>query len=271
MGAESTSQSDILNMTIDGHRLEYRHVVSTATDARTIVLMHEALGSISLWKEFPQRLVDSCGCNALVYSRYGNGFSDVLSEARQPDYLHREARHVLPELLEKLGISNPILFGHSDGASIALIYAAMSTARVSGLIALAPHVMVENLTLENIRAARTAYQTTDLPKRLAPYHRSPDATFWGWNNIWLKPEFRDWNIEALLPAVRCPLFAIQGREDEYGTLAQLDILERAVPDSERLVLDRCRHSPHRDQPDAVLTAVGDFVGRLRGAAQRGGH
>lgn len=241
-----------------------------SSDAPTVVFLHEGLGSIGLWKDFPQQLVESCGCNAFVYSRYGNGFSVVLTEARRPDYMHREAREALPELLDKLDVSNPILLGHSDGASIALIHAALPSSKILGVVALAPHVIVEDLTLENIRAARTAYQSTDLPARLSKYHQDADSTFWGWNDIWLHPDFREWNIEALLPAIRCPVLAIQGREDEYGTLRQLDIIEHEVPTSELLVLDQCRHSPHRDQPAAVLTAVGDFVRRLCSSSQISG-
>ena len=250
-------------MTVDGRRLEYRRLTGGSDDALTVVFLHEGLGSIGLWKDFPQRLVESCACNALVYSRYGNGFSDTLTEARRPDYMHREARTVLPEILDALEIGNPILFGHSDGASISLIHAAMKTAAIRGVVALAPHVIVEDLTVDGIRAARTAYRETDLPKRLSKYHRDVDSTFWGWNDIWLNPDFRDWNIESLLPDIRCPVLAIQGRADEYGTLRQLDLIERAAPLAGSLVLDGCRHSPHRDQAAAVLRAAGDFI-RLHG-------
>jgi pimeloyl-ACP methyl ester carboxylesterase len=248
-------------LTVDGRCLEYQWHKGKSVDAPTVVFLHEGLGSIGLWKNFPQQLVDASGCSAVVYSRYGNGFSDVLTEARQPDYMHREARAVLPEFLDKLNVSNPILFGHSDGASIALIHAAMESSRILSIVALAPHVIVEDLTLENIRAARTAYQSTDLPSRLSKYHKDADSTFWGWNDIWLSPDFRDWNIESLLSGIRCPVLAIQGREDEYGTLRQLDILKREMPTAQLRVLDQCRHSPHRDQPAALLSAVGDFIRR----------
>ena len=255
-------------ITVDGRRLEYKLLEGQSNDAPTIVVLHEGLGSVDLWKDIPSRLAVSCGCNALVYSRYGNGYSDLLTEARRTDYMHREARVVLPELLDKLRVSHPILFGHSDGGSIALIHAAMDTSRVLGVVTLAAHVIVEDLTLESIRAARTAYQSTDMPTRLSKYHKDADSTFWGWNDIWLHPDFRNWNIESLLPQIPCPVLAIQGREDEYGTLRQLEILERETPKAELLVLEHCRHSPHRDQPASVLSAAHDFIRRASHSSKR---
>jgi pimeloyl-ACP methyl ester carboxylesterase len=222
-------------------------------------MLHEGLGSLALWKDFPVQLALATGCRVLVYSRLGYGGSTVLTEPRKPDYMHAEARVWLPQILAMLDVRRPFLFGHSDGASIALIHAARPESDVAGLMLLAPHVIVEDLTVSSIAQARVAYETTALPQRLAPYHRDGDATFWGWNRIWLDPAFRDWDIRALLPAIRCPVLAIQGREDEYGTLRQLELLQSLVADTQILVLPDCRHSPHRDQTAAVLAAAGRFV------------
>jgi pimeloyl-ACP methyl ester carboxylesterase len=227
-------------------------------------MLHEGLGSLSLWKDFPEHLAAATGCRVLVYSRHGYGGSSILSAPRDPHYMHDEARVWLPQILRRLEVRGPVLFGHSDGASIALIHAAQPSAQLSGLILLAPHVRVEDLTVASIAKARAAFETTDLPLRLARHHRDAQATFRGWNDIWLDAAFRGWNIEGLLGAIRCPLLAIQGREDEYGTLEQVEILRRAVAGSVLRVLEDCRHSPHRDQPQAVLDAARDFIAGLRG-------
>jgi pimeloyl-ACP methyl ester carboxylesterase len=200
-----------------------------------------------------------------VYSRYGYGQSSVLRESFKPDYMHREALEALPEFLRQLHIVNPILFGHSDGGSIALIHAGAAKWPVRGLILEAPHCFVENISITGIEAAKQAYLGTDLGKKLGRYHADPDKTFWGWNNIWLHTDFRSWNIEKYLPAITCPILAIQGIDDEYGTLAQIDaIAARAGGPVELAKLAQCAHSPHRDQPDAVLTAVGKFVTGFNG-------
>ncbi len=217
-----------------------------------------------MWKDFPDRLAAACHCHALIYSRYGNGFSDTLAAPRQVDYMHREALDALPELLERLSISKPILCGHSDGGSIALLYAGLGPRDAAGLIVCAPHVLVEDITIRNIEAARTAYETTDLRSRLARHHADVDRTFHGWNDIWLHQDFRTWNIQDCLPAIRCPVLAIQGVEDEYGTLEQIGLIARsAAAPVELQKLENCRHSPHRDRPDAVIDAAVDFVSRLR--------
>ena len=179
--------------------------------------------------------------------------------------MHDEALGTLPVLLDALGIDRPILIGHSDGASIALIHAGSGVRPVRALIALAPHVFVEDLSIAGIEQARLAYDRNDLRAKLGRYHADVDSAFRGWNDIWLSPTFRDWNIEGVLPGIACPLLLIQGRDDEYGTLAQLDAIERGVSGPvERVELDDCGHSPHRDQPDATLTAIGDFIATLRG-------
>lgn len=251
-----------------GDRLEYRWAAEGASlhDAPALVLLHEGLGSAAMWKDFPDLLAEATGCRTLVYSRLGYGQSDVLRHAHRPDYMHREALEVLPQVLEQLDIDSPILIGHSDGASIALIHAGAGH-RVRALALMAPHVFVEDLTVDNIVQAKTAFETTDMAVKLARYHADAFAVFRAWNDIWLHPEFRGWNIESYLSGVVCPVLAIQGADDEYGTLAQLDAIERGVRGRfERLILPECRHSPHRDQKERTLEAIAGFVERIRAPA-----
>ncbi len=250
---------------MQGRELEVQRLGGAHPSKPVIVFLHEGLGSISMWREFPERVVARACCSAIVYSRYGYGNSEVFHGERQVDYMHQEALLVLPELLRKLAVNNPILLGHSDGGSIALIYAGTRVSKESpkALILLAPHVFVEDLTVQSIAAAKTAFETTDLAEKLARHHKDPAATFWGWNRIWLHPEFRNWDIEEFLPRIICPVLAIQGVQDEYGTFAQLDSIERLVPRGvERVKLENCRHSPHRDQKDRVVEAIGTFVDKL---------
>jgi len=244
---------------VAGHRLECVRV-SGAKAAPTLVFLHEGLGSVALWKDFPARVAAATGCAALVYSRAGYGRSSPAALPRAPDYMHVEALTVLPALLDRLGIADPILIGHSDGASIALLHAGSGKRPVRALVALAPHVFVEDMSIASIDEVRRQYETTDLREKLARRHADPDAAFRGWNDIWLAPAFRGWNIEGCLPGVRCPLLLIQGRDDEYGSAAQLDAIERQAGGTvARLELADCRHSPHRDQPEATLAAIVDFV------------
>jgi pimeloyl-ACP methyl ester carboxylesterase len=250
-------------ITIGGHRLEYERIAGTRSGVPTLVFLHEGLGSLALWKDFPAEVSTRTGAPALVYSRYGYGNSDPIAAPRRVDFMHEEALESLPALLGALGIENPILIGHSDGASIALIHAGTGRWPVRGLILEAPHVFVEELTVKSIAAARDLYRTTDLKQRLERYHADPESAFWGWNDIWLDPAFRSWNIEAALPGVACPVLTIQGADDEYGTLAQLDAIGRGVRGSvERLVLAQCKHSPHRDQPAVTLAAIARFIDNL---------
>ncbi|MGH8950086.1 MAG: alpha/beta fold hydrolase [Acidimicrobiia bacterium] len=245
---------------IDGLRLEYRLIGEGNGPA--LVFLHEGLGSMGLWRKFPDLLVEATGSRGLVYSRAGHGRSDPVHERRTPDFMHREALVVLPRLLEELEISFPILIGHSDGASIALIHAGAGHP-VSGLVLLAPHVFVEPESVAGIEAARERFETTDLAERMARHHLDPRSTFRGWNDIWLDSAFRDWNIEDSLPGVKCPTLLIQGLDDEYGTLAQLDAIERGLAGpSQRLVLEDCGHSPHLAQPDQVLLATARFVSEI---------
>jgi len=250
---------------VDGKRLETLWIEPETAARPTIVMLHEGLGSIALWKDFPQRLALGTGCAVLVYSRYGHGGSDRLMEKRPVEFMHHEGEVVLPSLLDKLGISRPILLGHSDGGSIALVFAGKYPERPRALILEAPHVFVEDLSVASISQANVSYQTTDLPKKLGRYHAHVDETFWGWNDIWLDPQFRSWNIEGYLPAVRCPILCIQGEEDEYGTIAQVKAIEACVPATEILMLPKCKHSPHRDQAEATLEKMVDFVARMQGS------
>jgi len=244
-----------------GRRLEYVwHGGSVA--GPVVVMLHEGLGSVSMWRDFPSRLSAATGARVLVYSRYGHGRSAALESPRTPQYLHEEALESLPELLDRLGVTSPVLFGHSDGASIALIHAAAAGRPVAAIVALAPHVKVEDLSVASIRKAREAYVSGDLRERLGRHHEHVDAMFWGWNDIWLADAFRSWNIEALLPRIACPILAIQGLDDEYGTLEQIESIARSVPRTRLLALTACRHSPHRDQPAAVLRATAEFIASL---------
>ncbi|MEO8738749.1 MAG: alpha/beta hydrolase [Casimicrobiaceae bacterium] len=244
---------------IDGVELEYVRVRQERT-APVLVFLHEGLGSVAMWRDFPQRLAASCGCPALIYSREGYGRSAPLAAPRRTDYMHEEALVRLPALLDRLGIAAPILIGHSDGASIALIHAGAHLRPVRACVALAPHVFVEDVSIAGIAAARDAYANGTLRERLARYHRDVDSAFRGWNEVWLSPDFRDWNIESYIAAIDCPLLLIQGRDDEYGTLAQLDVIERVtVADVSRRVLDDCGRSPQRDQPEATLNAMAGFI------------
>jgi len=244
-----------------GHRIEYAWI--GARGAPALVFLHEGLGSIQQWRDFPQRLCERAGARGLVYDRYGYGQSDVLAEPRVgTDFMHREAQDALPELLRGLGLEAPVLVGHSDGASIALIHAG-SGHPVRALVLMAPHVFVEEISVRSIEAARRQFETTDLRARLARYHRDPDKTFRLWNDAWLDPAFRDWNIEPYLPRIRCPVLAIQGEDDEYGTLAQVEAIARQVAGPCRLVkLPACGHSPFKDQPEAVLDAVSTFLDEI---------
>jgi pimeloyl-ACP methyl ester carboxylesterase len=246
---------------VNGKRLEallYQPVGANTT----VVMLHEGLGSIAMWKDFPERVAEATGCGVLVYSRYGHGKSERLAEKRSADFMHHEAKVVLPELLRQFEIERPILLGHSDGASIALIYAGTWPAQVRALILEAPHVFVEDFGIRSITAIRKLYESSALPQRLARYHDHADETFRGWNDIWLDPQFRDWNIEEYLAAISCPTLVIQGENDEYGTLAQVEAIQRRVPATQSLILPHCGHSPHRDQTSLTLDAISKFVATL---------
>jgi pimeloyl-ACP methyl ester carboxylesterase len=249
-------------VTVASHRIEYERIAIGTTPRSTLVLLHEGLGSVSMWRDFPERLARATGCDAIVASRYGYGRSDPLSAPRTVRYMHDEALVALPELLDALAIERPILVGHSDGGSIALILAGAGLRPLEGVVTLAAHVMVEDLTVASIAAAKVVYETTDLRAKLARHHADVDSAFLGWNRIWLDPAFRAWNIEEYLPRIACPVLAIQGEDDEYGTMDQMRRIGAAVADVLLVRIPDCRHSPHRDQPDAVIAAIGRFVGRI---------
>ncbi len=246
-----------------GHSLEYEWVEGAEP---ALVFLHEGLGSIRQWRDFPARVARSTGRRALVYNRYGYGGSDVLSESRVGiRFMHDEALKTLPDLLEKLSVKNPVLVGHSDGASIALIYAG-SGHPVRALAVMAPHVFVEDVCIRSIERAKRDFETTDLAQRLGRYHRDPRKTFYLWNDAWLDPDFRAWSIEEYLPGIRCPVLAIQGENDEYGTMAQLESIRASVAGRCELVkLPACGHAPFRDRPEETLFALSNFIGGVCGA------
>ncbi len=258
----STSGTSRNAVVVEGKRLEILWIEPRHPARPAIVMLHEGLGSIALWKDFPAKVAERTGCGVLVYSRYGHGNSDKLLEKRPVRFMHNEGEVVLPQLLDALGVVKPVLIGHSDGGSIALIFAGKYPDAVSGLILEAPHVFVEDLSVASIAKAKVMYQTTDFSQRLGRYHPNVDATFWGWNDIWLDPAFRLWNIEEYLPRIKCPVLCIQGEQDEYGTVAQVQAIKAAAPQTRIAMLPNCRHSPHRDQEEKTLELLAEFVGSL---------
>ena len=241
-----------------------RHAAAAGSERRApLVFLHEGLGSIDLWRTFPDDVRLEAGSPAtVIYSRHGYGGSAVVDEPRSIEYMHHEADSVLPDLLERLEVERPVLIGHSDGASIALLFAGAGRP-VAGLVLLAPHVFVEDRSITGIAGARHAYQHGDLAARMSRYHRDAEATFWGWNDVWLSPAFRDWNIEDRLSAIRSPILLIQGADDEYGSEAQLDAVERGVAGRcRRVVVPGVGHSPHLAAPQTTREAVVEFIGQL---------
>jgi len=245
-----------------GHRLEYAWFGAADTAARPIVMLHEGLGSLAQWKDFPDQLAAATRRRVLAYSRYGYGASEPLAGPLGVDFMHIEALETLPELLDALEVREPVLFGHSQGASMALIHAARAHRNVAAVVAMAPLVFVESSGLDSIRQARLAFLDTDLREKLLRYHDDVESAFWGWNDIWLNPDFATWSIEALLPEITCPVLTIQGLEDEYGTIEQINRIVSAIPHLRRLELPQVGHSPHRDQPETVLSAVRGFLASL---------
>ncbi|MGE0699710.1 MAG: alpha/beta fold hydrolase [Hyphomicrobiaceae bacterium] len=249
---------------ICGARLETR-LIPGAADKPWLVLLHEGLGSVSMWRDFPARLARRLDMPALVYSRRGYGQSDALDGPRQPDFMHREALDVLPALLAAHGIERALLVGHSDGASIALVHAAHHPEVVAGAVLMAPHVLVETISQQSIAKIAESYERTDLKARLARHHAHVDDAFLGWSRIWLDPRFRTWSLGPECARLAVPTLLVQGEDDEYGTLAQLDAIEQAAPvRPERLVLAGCGHSPHREREGDVLEAIAGFAARCIG-------
>ncbi len=238
-------------------RLEVLHIAPERSGT-PLVFLHEGLGSVAAWRDFPRTLCDRLGARGVVYSRRGYGQSDPLTAPRTTDYLHREAHEVLPALLSHLQVEAPLLVGHSDGGSIALLYAARHSP--AAIAIMAPHVLVEDVTLEGIRVARATWSSggpsNRLREALARVHTDAAGAFFGWNDAWLAPAFAHWNIEAEIETVRCPVLAIQGFDDQYGTMEQLDRIARRVQGPCTLLkLAQCGHAPHRDQPEAVSAAI----------------
>ena len=230
-----------------------------------LVMLHEGLGSVRLWRGLPETLHKLTGARVLAFSRFGHGESDPPPRPRTPTFMHEEALEVLPEVLSAADIEEPpMLVGHSDGASIALIYAASHP--VAGLALMAPHVFVEQICVDAIRETRDAFDNEGLRERMARHHRDPEAAFKGWCDVWLDPEFLDWNLEPLLPKIRAPALLIQGRDDEYGTLAQIDAIQRGLAGpSERLIVSG-GHSPHLEHPKEVPDSIASFIERIRARA-----
>jgi pimeloyl-ACP methyl ester carboxylesterase len=245
-------------LTLGAVRVEVARWGNAHRDTLPILLLHEGLGSIALWRDFPNDLAAATGREVIAWSRQGHGWSDPLPVSRRPDYMHLEAE-LLPELHRRLGVPRAHWLGHSDGASIALIGAALFPDLLGALITMAPHVLVEDITVTSIGEIGASYRGSDMGKRMARYHSDPDHVFARWLDIWLDPAFRDWNIELLLPSIRAPALLIQGCDDKYGTMDQLDRIAAALPETERRELDACGHSPHRDRPNEVIEAIATFL------------
>jgi len=232
--------------------------------APTIVMLHEGLGSVEMWKDFPAKVAEATGHSVFAYSRAGYGKSDPADLPQPVDYMTREAVEVLPSVFEAITLERGILLGHSDGASIAAIYAgSVSDMRIRGLILMAPHFFTEAIGLESIKRAKDAFEHGDLREKLTKYHRDPDAAFRGWNDAWLNPQFQGWNIADSIDHWRIPVLAFQGAEDEYGTEAQIDeVEERTYSPAETAILEDCGHAPHRDRPEQTLALIAEFAERL---------
>jgi pimeloyl-ACP methyl ester carboxylesterase len=251
-------------------RIEYRWVNEPAGDAPLAVFLHEGLGSLAMWRDWPQSLCEQLGMRGLVYSRPGYGRSTPRAhDVKWPvDFMTAQARDILPALLDALNIDmrqrqRMWLVGHSDGGSIALLYAALYPEALAGAVAIAPHVFVEDISVQSIAQTKQLYETTDLRGKLSRYHADVDSAFYGWNDIWLNPAFRQWTIAEELPAIREPLLAVQGHDDHYGTMAQIETIAQRVPHARLVKLDACGHSPHRDAPQALNEAIAAFIVQQR--------
>jgi pimeloyl-ACP methyl ester carboxylesterase len=258
---------------VSGVQLEVAIVGPANPSAPSLVFLHEGLGSVSLWRDWPAQLCAQLHMPGLIYSRQGYGQSDATANVKsnskvincvrqgrlQADYMHHEALTVLPRLLEGLGIQNPVLIGHSDGGTIALIHASQHP--VAACVVMAPHVMVEDISVHAIAQAREAFLQGSLKERLAKFHADVDGAFWQWNDVWLSSEFRGFDIRKEIESMTAPLLAIQGEDDAYGTMAQIDDIAVHVPHAERVKLASCGHSPHRDQPAQVNAAIAQFLSK----------
>ncbi|MFN3348709.1 alpha/beta fold hydrolase [Pseudorhodoplanes sp.] len=244
--------------------LEYRMIGPRPDRAPTLVLLHEGLGCVAMWNDFPDKLAAATGCGVFVYSRAGYGKSSPVPLPRPIGYMHDEARTSLPRLLDAIGFQRGILVGHSDGASIAAIYAGShQDHRVRGLVLMAPHFIVEDISVKSIAEAREAYNTGDLRARLAKYHSNVDVAFRGWNDVWLENDFRTWDISEELAYIRVPILIVQGEDDQYGTVRQIEIAqEECYCPVDVALLPGVKHNPAREAADVTLRAVSDFVTRI---------
>jgi pimeloyl-ACP methyl ester carboxylesterase len=249
---------------IGSQRLEYRMIGPRPEQAPTLVLLHEGLGCVGLWGDFPDKLQKATGCGVFVYSRAGYGRSSPVKLPRPLSYMHDEARETLPQLLDAIGFERGLLVGHSDGASIAAIYAGShQDHRVGGLVLIAPHFFTEDVGIASIEDARKAYETGDLRQRLSRWHKDVDNAFKGWNGAWLDPDFRKWDLTEILAYIRVPVLIVQGEDDQYGTVEQIEAAEReCYCPVEVALLKGARHSPQSDAPEATLSAISDFVDRV---------
>jgi pimeloyl-ACP methyl ester carboxylesterase len=248
-------------LTIGASDLEYRMIGPPPADAPTIVMLHEGLGSANLWGDFPERLQAATGAGVFLYSRAGYGASTPARLPRPVDYMHTEALEVLPKLLDAIGFRRGLLLGHSDGASIAAIYSGShQDHRVEGVVMIAPHFVVEDISVASIARIKTAYETTELKAKLARWHRDVDNAFYGWNGAWLNPKFRDWDISEYLAYIRVPVAILQGVDDEYGTMRQVEIArEECYCPLDVTVIPGAGHAPHREAPGPALDAIGEFA------------
>jgi pimeloyl-ACP methyl ester carboxylesterase len=244
---------------IDGRKIEYSWFGNG--NAHTLVFLHDGIGCLSLWRDFPARVAEATDSRAFVFSRFGYGLSDPVKLPRPVHFMHDEALQILPKIITAMEIENPILIGHSDGGSISLIYAATHYGKnVRALILEAPHVFVEELTAQSIFEAGEDYRKGTLRERLERHHgKNVDVAFWGWNQVWLNPAFRTWNIEEYLPNVKCPVLVIQGAQDNFGTIKQVETISKKCNSVQTLILQDCKHTPHKEQPDATFTAVVNFI------------
>ena len=248
-------------LSIGGASLEYKWLAPQSADAPTIVMLHEGLGSVGLWNDFPEKLQQATGTGIFVYSRAGYGQSSPVSLPRPLDYMQREALDVLPKLLDAISFKRGLLLGHSDGASIATIYAgAHQDHRLHGLVLMAPHFIVEDISVASIAAIKATFETTDLKAKLGRWHKDVDNAFYGWNRAWLDPKFRDWDISEYLAYIRVPVMVLQGVDDQYGTLRQVEIAqEECYCPVDLKVISGAGHSPHREAPEATLDAIEQFA------------
>ena len=249
-------------LTLREGKIEYQLIEASHNESLTLVFLHEGLGCVSMWKDFPEKLAENTGCNALVYSRFGYGRSDPCDLPRTRMFMHEEGLDVLPRIIEQTGIRDHILIGHSDGGSIALIYAGgLDPAPLKGVVSIAAHVFCEQITVDSIRKARTEWENGKLKKKLHRYHmENTETAFTGWNNVWLDPSFMDWNIEKYLSRIDVPVLAVQGQEDPYGTRSQVEsIVTNCAGPATPLLIPGCGHAPHIEKTTLLLDVLSDFI------------